>query len=66
MIWLPDREEVLDREKHMIQSQKLMLTFLWNPHGFQIVDTMPKGEIFMAAYYVRNILAEIVARGGEK
>jgi hypothetical protein len=24
MIWLPDRDEVLDREKHMIQSTKLM------------------------------------------
>jgi hypothetical protein len=65
MIWLLDGDEVLDREKRMIQSPKLMLTFVWNPHGFQVVDIMPchanpKGEIFMAAYDIRNILTEIV------
>jgi predicted RNA-binding protein YlxR (DUF448 family) len=40
MIWMPDEDEVPDREKHMIQSQKLMLTFVWNPHGFHVVDAM--------------------------
>jgi hypothetical protein len=34
MIWLPDGDEVPDREKHMIDSQKLMLMFFGNPHGF--------------------------------
>jgi hypothetical protein len=29
-----------DREKCMIQSQKLMLRFAWNPHGFQVVDAL--------------------------
>jgi hypothetical protein len=41
MIWLPDGDEIIDREKHMIQSPKLMLPFVWNPHGFQVVDVMP-------------------------
>jgi hypothetical protein len=46
-----------------------MLTFVWNPHGFQVVDampyhTIPKGEMFTAAYDIRNILSEIVARRG--
>jgi hypothetical protein len=40
MIWLPDGDEVPDREKHMIQNPKLMLTFVWNPHEFQVVDAM--------------------------
>jgi hypothetical protein len=66
MIWLPDGDEVSDRENHMIQSLKLMLTFVWNPQGFQIVDAMPTGEMFPAACYIRNILTEIVARRGEK
>jgi hypothetical protein len=35
------RDEVSDREKPMIQSPKLMQTFMWNPHGFQVVDAMP-------------------------
>jgi hypothetical protein len=54
MIWVPDGDEVADREKHMIQSPKLMLTFVWNLHEFQVVDAMachamPKGEMFPAA-----------------
>jgi hypothetical protein len=38
MGWLPDGDEVPDRENHTIQSPKLMLTFVWNPDGFQVVD----------------------------
>jgi hypothetical protein len=41
MFWLPDGEDVPDWEIHTIQSPKLMLTFVWNPHGFHIVDDMP-------------------------
>jgi hypothetical protein len=66
MIWLPDGDEAPDREKHMIQSSKLMLRFVWNPHGFQTIDAMPchampKGEIFTTACDIRNILTEIVS-----
>jgi hypothetical protein len=54
MIRLPDGDEVPDRERHMIQSLKVMLTFVWNSHGFQVVDAMschamPKGEMFTSA-----------------
>jgi hypothetical protein len=68
MIWLPDGDgdEISDREKHMIESPKLMPAFVWNPHAFQVVDAMPKGETFTATYYIRNILTEIVVRRGEK
>jgi hypothetical protein len=41
MIWLPDGDEIRDREKDRIQSLKLMLMFVWNPHGFQVADAMP-------------------------
>jgi hypothetical protein len=40
MIWLPNGEEILNQEKHRIQSPKLMPTFVWNLHGLQIVDAM--------------------------
>jgi hypothetical protein len=36
------RDEIPDREKHMIQSPKSMLTFVWNPHGFQTGNGMLK------------------------
>jgi hypothetical protein len=65
MIWLPDGDEISDREKHMIQSPKLMLTFLWNPPVFQVVDVMPKREMFTAASNILNILTKIVDRSGE-
>jgi hypothetical protein len=63
------RDDVSDREKQMIHSPKLMLTFLWNPHEFHVVDAMrcqAKGEMFTAAYHIRNILTEIVAQRGVK
>jgi hypothetical protein len=44
-----------------------MLTFVWNPHGFQVVDAMPchampKGEMFTVTYYIQNILIKIIAQ----
>jgi hypothetical protein len=54
MTWLPDGDEVPDREKHMIQSPKLMLTFVWNLHEFQVVDATAchakRGEIHRRYY----------------
>jgi hypothetical protein len=41
IIWLPDGNEISDREKHLIQSPKLILAFVWNSHGFQLVDAIP-------------------------
>jgi hypothetical protein len=38
-----------------------MLTIAWNPHGFHVIDVLPKGEVFSAAYYIRNILNPISA-----
>jgi hypothetical protein len=72
MIWLPDGDEICDWERPMIQNPKLMLTSVWNPHGFQVVDAMSchamschamlTGEMFTTAGYIQNILIEIVAR----
>jgi hypothetical protein len=66
MMGLRDGDEVSDREQHMIQSPKLMLTFVSNLQEFQVGDAMRKGEMFTAAYYIRNILNEMVARRGER
>jgi hypothetical protein len=62
MIYLSDGDDVPDREKYMVQSPKLMLTFVWNPYEFQVVDAMPchampchvrpKREMFTAAHYI--------------
>jgi hypothetical protein len=55
-----------DWEKHMIQILKLILIFVWNPHGFHVIDAMPEKEIFTPTYYKQNIFVEIVDRVGEK
>jgi hypothetical protein len=56
LIWLPADTLVLDKEKHMIQFPKLMLTVVWNPHGFHLVDALPKETKFNGSYHVMRIL----------
>jgi hypothetical protein len=45
---------------HMIQAKRKMATIAWNPHGFHLVDTLPKGESFTATYYIEHILQPIL------
>jgi hypothetical protein len=33
-----------------------MLTMVWNPGGFQLVNILPRGFKFNASYYVTQIL----------
>jgi AraC-like DNA-binding protein len=58
-IWLTPEQPVPDRERHMIQSPKIMLTVVWSPNGFCLLAVLPKGTKFNAEYYVINILEEI-------
>ena len=57
-MWLAPGETVPDRERHLIQSPKMMITIVWNPSGFHIVTALPKGLKFNACYYTREILQE--------
>jgi transposase len=58
-IWLPPAEAPPTREKKMISSPKLMLTIVWNPHGFHIIDILPKGAKFNSDYYISHILTPL-------
>jgi hypothetical protein len=55
-IWRTPEQPVPDRERHMTQSEKLMLTVAWNPLGFYVVTALPKGLNFKfnAGYYIYN------------
>jgi hypothetical protein len=44
----------------MIGDRKMMVTIVWNPHGFHLVDGLPKGQKFNAGYYIDNILKSIL------
>jgi hypothetical protein len=59
MIWLQSDEKVLDRERHTIQSKKLMLMIVWYPCGFHLINVLPNRCKFNANHYVTNILGSV-------
>jgi hypothetical protein len=59
LMWTAPREIVVDREWHTVQSPKFMLTVVWNPIGFHVLKTLPKGRQFHPQYYINAILVAI-------
>jgi hypothetical protein len=49
-------EPVSKRERHMIQSSKLMRTVTWITSRFHVVVTLPNGIKFKASYYITEML----------
>jgi hypothetical protein len=43
-IWLPRDEGPRTRERHMISSEKPMVTIPWNCNGFHVIEGLPKGQ----------------------
>jgi hypothetical protein len=50
LIWAHPNAEIPERERHTVQSQKMMLTIISNPGGFHWVNIMPKRFKFSASY----------------
>jgi hypothetical protein len=44
----------------MIGDCKMMVAIVWNPHGFHLIDALPKGQTFNATYYVNIILQPLL------
>jgi hypothetical protein len=44
-----------------ITSPKTMLTVVWNPHGFHLVNVLPNGQKRMNQYSIDHIFSEIGA-----
>jgi histone-lysine N-methyltransferase SETMAR len=59
LMWTSPGEIVVDRERHIVQSPKFMLTVVWNPIGFHVLKALPKGRKFNAQYYTNDILVAI-------
>jgi hypothetical protein len=51
LMWTAPGEIVVDRERHTVQSLKFMLTVVWSPIGFHVLNALPKGHQFNAQYY---------------
>jgi hypothetical protein len=60
-IWLPHDELPPSFPKQTIASQKLMITVVWNPHGFHVIQSLPKGTKWTGRYYSNNSIAQIAA-----
>jgi hypothetical protein len=60
-IWLPHDELLSSFPKQTIASQKLMFTVVWNPHRFQVIQSLPKGFEWTGRYDSDNILSQIAA-----
>jgi histone-lysine N-methyltransferase SETMAR len=43
----------------MVQSEKVMLTIVWNPSGLHVIDVLPKGTKFNAGHNVSNVLSPL-------
>jgi hypothetical protein len=56
LIWAQPDAQIPERERHTVQSQKVMLTIVWNLGGFHFVNILPKGFKFNASCYVIQIL----------
>jgi histone-lysine N-methyltransferase SETMAR len=56
LIWAQPDAEIPERERHTVQSQKVMLIIVWNPGGFHLVNILPNGFKFNASYHVTQIL----------
>jgi hypothetical protein len=48
LIWLRREEEIPERVRQMVQSQKVMLPIVWNLNGFHLIRVLPKGFKFNA------------------
>jgi hypothetical protein len=36
-----------------------MLTVVWSPHGFHLIDVLPKGSKFLAGHYISHIISPL-------
>jgi hypothetical protein len=59
LIWLQPDGEIPERERRTIQLEKVMLTIVWNPSGFHLINVLPKGLKFNASFYITQILGPL-------
>jgi histone-lysine N-methyltransferase SETMAR len=59
-VWVQAGQQSPERVKHMIGDRKMMVTIIWNPQGFHLVDALPKGQKFNTHYYIDRILQPLL------
>jgi hypothetical protein len=53
------KDHVATKPKRMIDTNKLMVTIIWNPYGAYVVDLFLDGAKFNKAYFLETIAAPL-------
>lgn len=61
-MWLESDEYPTKYVKDSIGSEKIMLTVIWNPFGFHIIDFLPEGTSFNSSYFIEHILTPLESK----
>jgi hypothetical protein len=56
LIWLQPDEGIPERERHTVQSEKVMITIAWNPRAFHLIKLLPRDSKFNVSYSGNQIL----------
>jgi histone-lysine N-methyltransferase SETMAR len=59
-VWSASHASTPIMENRKIGSKKYMLTIVWNPYAFYIVNLLPENTSYTAEYLVNTILPELV------
>jgi hypothetical protein len=59
-VWVQAGQQPPEMVKHMIGDRKMMVTIVWNPQGFHLIDALLKGQKFNANYYIDRILQQLL------
>jgi hypothetical protein len=55
--WLPHRENVPKQERHIVKSKKVMLTIVWVPCDFYLINSRATRRKFNSSHYITESLS---------
>jgi hypothetical protein len=58
--WSVSRDDVLQKIKQQIETQKSMLTVIWEIDGFHVADLMTEEHSYNIPYYLSHILEPLL------
>jgi hypothetical protein len=53
------RDNMATKSRQQIQNKKFMLTIIWNPIRFYVVDRLPNNTKLNSAYFMTNVLTPL-------
>jgi hypothetical protein len=59
LIWHQPGEEIVETERHIPQSDKMMLMIVRTASDFHVINVLPKDFKFNANHYVTQMLGQL-------